>query len=181
MESDGACPGHICLITSEIWVKITQPWLSSSERERFRYRSDGVSLTWIWRNISEIRDKITQQRRWSSMSGSHRGKSDGAGLGHIYWIISEIRVPDCDFVHQSVNAFEASPMIQVHLEYNVRRKITQPWRWSSMGRRHRAESDGTCPIIPLLNRGLNNFERVGGNGLGMKRLVTETSRGRNFN
>ena len=60
------------------------------------------------------------------MGGSHRGKSDDAGLGHIYWIISKVRVPDRDFVHQGVNAFEASPMIQVHLEYDVRGNITRP-------------------------------------------------------
>ena len=152
VESDAR---HICLITSEIRVKITQPWLCSSERERIRCKPDDANPTRIWRNISEIRGKITQPRRWSSMGGSHRGKSDGAGLGgRIYWIISVIRVPDRDFLHQSVNAFEASPMIQVHLEYDVQGKLTQPWRWSSMGRRHRAESDGACPIIPLLNREL---------------------------
>ena len=43
-------------------------------------------------------------------------------------------------------------MIQVHLEDDVRVKITQQLRWSSMGRN--IESDGACPIIPLLNRGL---------------------------
>ena len=30
------------------------------------------------------------------------------------------------------------------------------------------------PIIPLLNRGFNIFSRLGVNGLGMNRLITET-------
>ena len=130
--------------SGQVWR--SRPYLLDNKRNTSQYHSavtlfiSAASQTRIWHNISEIRGKITQPRQWSSVGGSHRCKSDGAGLGNICWIINEIRVPDRDFVHQSVNAFEASPMVQDDASptmiwrniSEIRGKITQPGWWSSM-------------------------------------------------
>ena len=52
------------------------------------------------------------------MGGSHRDKSDSARPGPIY----ESKSLNRDFVHQSMNAFEASPTIKVRVEYDIRAK-----------------------------------------------------------
>ena len=64
-RSDGADISHFYWIISEIRVKITRPWLSSSEHERLRGKSGDTSPP-----------RICSTR--SSMGGRHRGEPDGA-------------------------------------------------------------------------------------------------------
>ena len=139
-EFDGADLVHVYWIISEIRVKITRPWLCSSEGDRLRGKSDDTNPLRISRNISEIRGKIAQPWRGSSIGERHRDESKTRQ--DLFWVAEK---------------------------YNTNissKELFNRWCMS---------------YHTSVEQRVDTFERLGGNDLGAKRLVTETSRGRNIN